>query len=114
ITLVTPGNYYQFSTTLGDGPNGAIAIEADKPVMVAQYMVSSGANGCTGVTAPGNGDPEMIYISPIEQGINRVVSYSTDEYNITSNYVNIVIPTAGLNSLTIDGAGFATFTDVFP
>lgn len=110
-TLVTPGNYYEFSTTSGSASNGAIYVEADKPVMVGQYMVSTGANSCPGVTATGNGDPEMIYISPIEQGIKKAVFYNTNESSISSNYVNILIPTAGLASLRIDG--IATFTDVF-
>ncbi len=110
-SLVIPGNYYEINTTTGSGPNGAIYIEADKPVMVAQYMVSTGANSCPGVTATGNGDPEMIFISPIEQGIKKAAFYNTTESAITSNYVNIVIPTGGLTSLTIDGG--TTFTDVF-
>ncbi|MBI1344516.1 MAG: T9SS type B sorting domain-containing protein [Terrimonas sp.] len=111
-TLNVPGNYYQFNTTQGNGPNGAVSIEADQPVLVAQYMVSTSANQCPGVTATGNGDPEMIYISPVEQGIKKAVFYNTDESAITSNYINVVIPNAGLSSLTIDGN--STFTDVFP
>lgn len=111
LTLINPGGYYQFNTTSGNGANGAIAIEADKPVMVGQYMVSSGADECPGVTAPGNGDPELIYIPPIEQGIKRSVFYVTNKNTITNNYVNIVVPTGGLASLTIDGS--STFTDVF-
>jgi gliding motility-associated-like protein len=74
-------------------------------------MVSTNGTQCPGVTASGNGDPEMIYISPIEQGIKKVVQYNTDESAITANYINIVIPTGGLPSLTIDGN--TTFTDVF-
>lgn len=110
-TLQLPGRYYEVSTTQGTGANGAIYVEADKPVMVAQYMVSTGAFQCPGVTATGNGDPEMIYISPIEQGIKKAVFYNTDESSISSNYVNVVLPTPGLASLTIDGN--TTFTDVF-
>ncbi|RYY53319.1 MAG: T9SS type B sorting domain-containing protein, partial [Chitinophagaceae bacterium] len=111
-TLVVPGNYYEFNTTQGTGTNGAIYVEADKPVMMAQYMVSTGANSCPGVTATGNGDPEMIYISPIEQGIKQATFYNTTESAITSNYVNIVIPTTGLASLRVDGT-VSTFTEVF-
>ena len=109
--LVVPGNYYQFSNTFGNGPNSAVYIEADKPVMVSQYMVSGGASSCPGITAPGVGDPEMMYVSPIEQGIKKAAFYSTNNSAITSTYVNVVIPTAGLASLVIDGA--TTFTDVF-
>ncbi|RYD54328.1 MAG: PKD domain-containing protein, partial [Sphingobacteriales bacterium] len=110
-TLITPGNYYEFSTTLGNGPNGAIYVEASKPVLMAQYMVSSGGTQCAGVTTSGLGDPEMIYISPLEQGIKKVVTYNTDWESITNNYVNIIISTTGLSSLQIDGN--STFTDVF-
>jgi len=113
-TLIVPGNYYEFFTTQGTGPNGAIYVEADKPVMVAQYMVSTGANDCPGVTSTGAGDPEMIYLSPIEQGIKKAVFYSTIESNITANWINVVVPTGGtgLSSLRIDGV--STFTNVFP
>jgi trimeric autotransporter adhesin len=111
-SLRTPGNFYEFSTPEGAGNGSAVYVEADKPVMMAQYMVSTSANECPGVTASGNGDPEMMYISPIEQGIKSVQFYNTNKSAITSNYVNIVIPTAGLSSLLIDGSN--TFTHTFP
>lgn len=111
-TLAVPGNYYEFGATTGTGASTANYIEADQPVMVAQYMLSTSGDDCPGLAAPtGNGDPEMIYISPIEQGIKRAVFYSTDESGITANYINVIIPTAGLASLRIDGN--STFTDVF-
>lgn len=111
-TLVVPGNYYEFSTNQGTGTSTATYIESDKPVMLAQYMISSDGTSC-GLTAPsGDGDPEMIYISPIEQGIKQAAFYNTDQSAIDENYINIVIPTAGLTSLRIDGT-VSTFTDVF-
>jgi gliding motility-associated-like protein len=110
-TMITPGNYYQVYTTAGTGSNAGVYVEADKPVLVAQYMVSSGADECPGITTSGSGDPEMIYISPMEQGIRKAVFYTTDESAITSNYVNVVVPTSKLASLRIDGA--STFTHVF-
>jgi gliding motility-associated-like protein len=110
-SLVTPGNYYEFSVTQGTGASTASYIQADKPVMVAQYMISSDGDDC-GLTPPGgDGDPEMIYISPIEQGIKKAVFYNTDQSGINSNYINVILPTAGLASLRIDGN--STFTDVF-
>lgn len=111
-TLVTPGNYYEIGITAGSGTSTASYFEADQPIMVAQYMLSSDGTGCSGLAAPGgDGDPEMIYISPIEQGIKRAVFYTTDQSAINSNYINVIIPTPGLASLTIDGS--STFTDVF-
>lgn len=112
VTLIVPGNYYEFFVGNNTGANTASYIEADQPVMVAQYMLSTSGTGCSGVPAPtGNGDPEMIYISPIEQGIKKARFYNTNNNSITSNYVNIIVPTAGLTSLQIDGS--TTFTDVF-
>ena len=111
-TLVVPGNYYEFFVGNNTGANTASFIEADQPVMVAQYMLSTSGTGCSGVPAPtGNGDPEMIYISPIEQGIKKARFYNTNNNSITSNYVNVILPTAALPSLQIDGS--TTFTDVF-
>jgi gliding motility-associated-like protein len=111
-TLVVPGNYYEIGITAGSGASTASYFEADQPIMVAQYMISSDGTGCSGLAAPGgDGDPEMIYISPIEQGIKRAVFYTTDQSAINSNYINVIIATAGLASLTIDGS--STFTDVF-
>lgn len=111
-TLVVPGNYYEFFVGNNTGANTASYIEADQPVMVAQYMLSTSGTGCSGVPAPtGNGDPEMIYISPIEQGIKKARFYNTNNNSITSNYVNVILPTAALPSLQIDGG--TTFTDVF-
>jgi gliding motility-associated-like protein len=111
-TLVVPGNYYEIGITAGSGASTASYFEADQPIMVAQYMISSGGTGCPGLAAPGgDGDPEMIYVSPIEQGIKRAVFYTTDQSAINSNYINVIVPTAGVASLTIDGS--STFTDVF-
>src|SRR4030095_3149226 len=110
--LIVPGNYYEFGVSNGTGAATSVYIEADKPVMVAQYMLSTGGTGCTGWAAPtGNGDPELIYISPIEQGIKKARFYNTNKSAITSNYVNVIIPTAGLASFNIDGR--TTFIDVF-
>ena len=110
-SIQLPGKYYEFSTTRGNGPNGAVYVEGSQPILVAQYMVSSGANGCPGVSTSGFGDPELIYISPVEQGIKKAAFYNTEELAITSNYINIIVPDGGLPSLTVDGV--STFTDVF-
>jgi gliding motility-associated-like protein len=97
--LINPGTlinntYYEYFTPTAD------FIEADKPVMVAQYMSSTGACPNTG----GDGDPEMIYISPIEQAINRVGFYRNSDESITVNYLTLIIPEAGVSSLLIDGS----------
>ena len=75
-------------------------ITANKPIMVAQYMTGGNCNS-------GNGDPEMIYLTPVESGIKKSVFYRTTVENITAQFVQIATDTAALNSLTIDGQTIA-------
>jgi gliding motility-associated-like protein len=95
-------NTYEFLSNTAD------VIEADKPIMVGQFMHSGSA--CQGGT--GVGDPEMIYISPVEQGIKRIGFYRNNRTGITVNYLTLIIPTAGLSSLLIDGS--STFNHTYP
>lgn len=90
-------NYYYFESTTAD------IIEADQPVMVAQFM----SGGCL----TGLGDPEMIYISPIEQGINRIGFFRNNRERISVNYLTLIIPNQGtaLSSLRIDGQPISSF-----
>ncbi|HEX6914692.1 MAG TPA: PKD domain-containing protein, partial [Chitinophagaceae bacterium] len=99
------GRYYQFESGTGD------YIEANKPIMVAQYMPSSGS--CTNTT--GNGDPEMFYLSPIQQAVRTTQFYRNEESGITVNFITLVIPTEGLTSLRIDGVNWQTYppSDVY-
>lgn len=99
LTGLINNYYYQFESVTAD------YIESDKPVMVAQYMPSSFSSTCTDVT--GTGDPEMVYISPLEQGIRQVALYRNTQESITVNYLTLIIPNLGVPSLRIDGS--ATF-----
>jgi gliding motility-associated-like protein len=93
LTGLTNSHYFFESNT-------ADYIEADKPIMVAQFM--TGGNCMGGI--PNVGDPEMIYISPLEQGIKRVGFYRNDEEGITVNYLTLIIPNNGVSTLLIDGS----------
>src|SRR3954465_2067439 len=55
------GFYYEFSKP------GVHVITSDKPILVAQYFSTE---SCYGNGVPG--DPEMIYLNPVEQTINAV------------------------------------------
>jgi hypothetical protein len=89
------GFYYEYSSNT---PN---IIESNKPIMTAQYITT--ANSCGNTAIAGNGDPEMIYLSSIEQNVNNITVYSTPNFQITSHYINIIIPKNGLTTLKIDG-----------
>lgn len=91
--------YYEFTA------NTPKNIVADKSVMVAQYITSANDD----ITSPCgnafnyNGDPEMIYLSPLEQTIDNVTLNSTPHYKITSHYINVVIKSSAVKSFTLDG-----------
>lgn len=91
--------YYQISAT-----NQPLRIEADKPICVAQYFTSQ--NNC-GNGSPG--DPEVFYLSPLEQNINKVIFNSTPNAIITQHFFNVVIPNTGtaISSFQLDGAPVA-------
>src|SRR5215210_102662 len=76
------------------------SVLSDKPVLVSQYITSTDA--CAN-SSNNNGDPEMIYLSPVEQTIDKITLNSTSHYQITSHYINVVIKTSAVNSFTLDG-----------
>jgi gliding motility-associated-like protein len=94
--LPLQGNfYYELAST-----NQPQLIEGDKPILVAQYFTSQGA--CTNGTP---GDPEVIYLSPVEQNINTVLWNATPFNAITAHFYNVVVPNTGtaISSFTLDG-----------
>lgn len=109
LTTLINNFYYQTAPT--SMPN---VIEADKPIMVAQYITSAGQ--CGNVVLGGDGDPEVIYLSPVEQNIDKVIINSTSNADITRHYVNVAIPNGGtaLSSFKIDGASPTTSFTVHP
>ncbi|MBI5857381.1 MAG: gliding motility-associated C-terminal domain-containing protein [Sphingobacteriales bacterium] len=87
--------YYEISAT--STPH---IIEADMPICVAQYITSQ--NNC----GNGNpGDPEVIYLSSVDQNIDKVYFNSTPNAAILDHYYNVIVPNggSGLSSFTLDG-----------
>ena len=109
LTGIRNNFYYQIGQT--NVPN---VIEADKPIMVAQYITSAGQCGNTAIGA--DGDPEVIYLSPVEQNIDKVIINSTGNYAITRHYINVVIPNGGtaISSFKIDGVSPSSSFIVHP
>jgi gliding motility-associated-like protein len=101
LSPLLANSYYIYESNTED------YIEADQPIMVAQFM-----NGASSCLNGGNGDPEMIIISPLEQGIKRIGFYRNRVEAITTNYLTLIIPTAGVSSLRIDGSN--TFDHTYP
>jgi gliding motility-associated-like protein len=103
LTGLIAGKYYQYSSNTAD------YIESDKPITVAQYM--SGGSTCAGGSL---GDPEMIFLSPIEQAIKSVGFFRNNRQAIQYNYLTLVVPTAGLPSLRIDNSALFDYTYPHP
>ena len=95
------GFYYEFE---GTTPN---VIESDAPILVSQYFTTQGCGENSG-----NGDPEMIYLNPVEQTISDVTLTSMRLLNTSRNahYINIVVKNtpAALNSIELDGAAIGS------
>lgn len=87
--------YEQLDSTGGD------YYSADKPILVSQY--TPGQNQCWNTFTNPYGDPEMIYLSPVEQGQKSVLFYTTSKFGIDYVYSNITVPIAGIASLKVDG-----------
>ena len=97
------GFYYEFESTTTN------LIESDAPVLVSQYFTTQQCGENTN-----NGDPEMIFLNPVEQTINDATLTSMRLINTGSNvhYINIVVKNlpGALNTIKLDGvaigAGF--------
>ena len=89
--------YYDFPIS-----NQPQLIEANEPIMVAQYITT--ANTCGNTLINGLGDPEMIYLSPVEQTIDEVIVNSTPNALITQHWINVVIKSAAVSSFNITGS----------
>ncbi|MCZ2223231.1 MAG: gliding motility-associated C-terminal domain-containing protein [Chitinophagales bacterium] len=90
LTGIVNNHYYQYFS------NQPHYLESDKPIMVAQFLGDGACQGGSGV-----GDPEMIYISPIEQGIKSAGFYRNTVESIQVNYLTMIVPTNAMPSLKI-------------
>ncbi|AEW01414.1 hypothetical protein A4D02_05335 [Niastella koreensis] len=97
--------YYEFTS------NTTNVIESDKPILVSEYFTTQGCDGNTS-----NGDPEMIYLNPVEQTIAAVTlnSMQPPGININTHFLNVVLKNdpSAISSFKIDGASFNSFTPV--
>lgn len=81
-------------------------IEANKPISVAQYTTS--VDGCTNGSGRVSGDPEMIFISPVQQAIDHATLFSPSNQQIATHYINVIIPKSGVNGFELDGVNKAS------
>ncbi len=95
--------YYQFAS------RESLLIESDKPINVTQFITAGGCANANG--SKGNGDPEMIILSPVQQAIDKVTVYSAPIKNPSASYnghyINVVIKKEGILSFRINNAAVA-------
>jgi gliding motility-associated-like protein len=77
-------------------------ITGDKPIMVAQYMTTNGKCGNPG----GSGDPEMIFLSSVQQTTDSVALVSSPLGNSSGrqHFLNVVTKTSAVAGFKLDGA----------
>ena len=85
-----------------------ICITATEPVSVSQVLKGSGCNGATG------GDSALLIVNPLNQTTKKVTFSTLSMTNPINNFVNIVMKTADIGLLTLNGASvnassFTTF-----
>lgn len=91
ISTLQRGFYYEYESQTPD------VIESDAPILISQYISSATVSNnvrqsfCNENLIGQLGDPEMIYLSPVEQTISKVTINSTGNNAIRDHYLNLVI-----------------------
>ena len=75
--------------------NQNLQLTADRPVLVAQY--SQGFDNGDSI-----GDPMMLLITPTQQFLKQY-RFATPINGSWNHYINVVIPTKAINSITLNG-----------
>ncbi|WP_017258947.1 T9SS C-terminal target domain-containing protein [Pedobacter arcticus] len=99
-------NPYTAGSVITFGAKIPTIINADAPISVAQLQVTQACN-INGTQFPG--DPELTILNPIEQTLKDITVFSAVKNltnpptAITSHYLNIILKTADIPTLTVDG-----------
>jgi gliding motility-associated-like protein len=96
LTNLINNRYYEFKS------NTASTIRSDSLIAVAQYITNAGQ--CGNETAGEEvGDPEMIFLSPANNGVNTTFINSTRHSGIDSHFINVVMKASDIDSFKLDG-----------
>ena len=98
--------YYEFPSQT---PN---VITSSQPIQVVQYSVSEDNTINCGTFAGDIGDPEMIFLTPLEQTLSHVTLYSTGNFMIIRSFINVLMKTNAVSTFTIDGQPYTGFSPV--
>ena len=95
VATLAAGGTYNFEITSSDI---SCFIETSGPAVCYLYLTGQSCGG-------GSGDPSMVYITPIEQNIDRITfgTYYNSGTSSLQQYVNVVTLTSNVSSVTLDG-----------
>jgi gliding motility-associated-like protein len=105
LTGLINNQYYQVQS------NSPLLIESSKAVNVTQFIVAGQCNTSQG--GKGDGDPEMIILSPVQQAINSATVYSATikksggSSAAQGHYINVIIHKDGRATFKLDGLSTA-------
>jgi gliding motility-associated-like protein len=104
--MLNAGQFYPATSATATAYTGAMTISSDKPVSIAQYLMSANCSGSTAFPGQGNGqgDPDMIILNPVEQSIRDINIFSSNLQNIRTKYLNVYIKSTIAPSFRINGA----------
>ncbi len=93
--------------------NKPISVESDKPINLTQFILVGGACSFN----IGEGDPEMIILSPVQQAIKKATVYSATIKKATNkngHYINVIIDKKAITnqSFKLDNIDFNSATKV--
>lgn len=94
--------YYDFESQKTD------IISSDKPIQTVQYAVTQGKSISCGTVTGDVGDPEMIFLNPLEQTLTQITMYSTLNFAIQKHFINVVIKNEGVASFKVDGVSVSS------
>ncbi|TAF50942.1 MAG: hypothetical protein EAZ62_07185, partial [Sphingobacteriia bacterium] len=80
------------------GSKPPFLVEADKPISIAQFSLTQSCD-------LGVGDPDMIFLNPVEQSISDITVFLSPKQAITDQNINIFIKNTGtaISSFKING-----------
>jgi len=111
--VLNAGEYYPATTSNPTPFTGPKTISADKPISVAQYLMSANCSGSTPIIGSTQlqGDPDMILLNPVEQSINDINIFSSNLQNIRTKFLCVYMKTNAIGSFKINGTTpFSPFT----
>lgn len=96
LTTLQANGSYEFHLSANEV---ACHLEATNACAVYLYVAGGEVNTHDNY----RGDPSMVWMSPLEQRIQEITFSTFNSTNITAHYVNVVVPTTSVSSVTCDG-----------